>query len=257
MAAPSPLSLIARIGGRLILWPVAAVATLATFFLLIAWIGSSLPRNRDWRAPADGIAIMVESNGVHTGIVMPVISPVHDWRATFPSAGTPRDADGWMPTHIAVGWGEKEVFLETPTWADLKLSTALRIAVSGGPGLIRVSHYVNPQPSPHHRVLLLRPAEYARLAQRIAAALPPLPPGAARPTYPGFEPASRNYDAAGRYTLVNTCNQWVADTLAHAGVRMGRFTPLAGGVMKWIPEHHEQVRARSAAAVRDTRRRPG
>lgn len=224
-----------RIAARLMLWPLAALVSLVTLFLLAAWIGSSIPRNPDWRETDQGIAVMIESNGVHTGIVMPVVTPVHDWRATFPSAGQSREGDSWMPTHIAVGWGEKEVFLNTPTWGDLKLSTVLRIAFRGGPGLMRVSHYVNPQPSPDHRVLILRREEYARLVLAVLAALPPQPPGTPRQTYVSFDPASRNYDAAGRYTLANTCNQWVSDTLAMAGVRIGRFTPLAGGVMKWIP----------------------
>lgn len=215
----------------LIALPCAALA----LFLLAAWIGSSLPRNPDWTEPAEGVTIMVETNGIHTGIVMPVISPVKDWRATFPSAGLPR-ADGQLPTHVAIGWGEKEVFLSTPTWSDLKPATALRIALRGGEGLVRVGHYVRPAPSEYHRPLTLRPAEYARLIERVEAALPPLAPGETRVTYDSFEEGARNYDATGRYTLANTCNQWVGDTLAHAGIAMGRWTPLAGGVMKWVPE---------------------
>lgn len=215
----------------LVALPPAALA----LFLLAAWIGSSLPRNADWTPPAAGITIMVETNGIHTGIVMPVNTPVKDWRETFPSAGRPR-ADGQMPTHVAIGWGEKEVFLNTPTWADLEARTALRIALQGGDGLMRVGHYVHPAPSEYHRPLRLRPAEYARLVERIEAALPPLAPGETRRTYRSFEQGARNYDALGRYTLANTCNQWVGDTLAHAGIAMGRWTPLAGGVMKWVPK---------------------
>ncbi len=214
--------------------PVAIVV----LFLLSAWIGSSIPRNSGWTEPRDGITIMVETNGVHTGIVMPVVSPVKDWRETFPSAGETR-ADGRMPTHVAIGWGEKEVFLNTPTWGDLKASTALRIVLRGGEGLMRVGHYVRPAPSEFHRPVTLRPEEYARLVGRIEAALPPLEPGATRTTYQSFEQGARNYDALGRYTLANTCNQWVGDVLAHAGIEMGLWTPLAGGVMRWIP--HETL----------------
>lgn len=205
-------------------------------FLLLAWIGAALPRNPGWSEPERGITIMVETNGVHTGIVMPVVSPVKDWRTTFPSAGEPRPLDGQLPTHIAIGWGEKEVFLNTPTWGDLKLSTAARIVLHGGEGLMRVGHYVQPLPSDHHRPVTLRPAEYARLVERIEAALPALPPGAERRTYPSYELGARNYDARGRYTLTNTCNQWVGDVLAYAGMRMGVWTPLAGGVMRWVEE---------------------
>jgi len=32
----------------------------------------------------------------------------------------------------------------------------------------------------------------------------------------------------------------IADALAAAGVEMGQWTPLAGGVMKWIPQGEAQ-----------------
>ena len=236
------------------MWAAAAVLALPAtvlFYMLAAWVGSSLSRGSDRVPPAGGITIMVETNGLHTGIVMPVVSDIEDWRTTFPSAGRPR-ADGRMPTHIAVGWGEKEVFLNTPTWADLKPSTALRIAFTGGEGLMRVGHYAYPRPSDHHRPVVLRPGEYRRLVQAVKRALPPLPPGGTRHSYDSFEPGARNYDAAGRYSLAATCNQWVGDALAEAGLPMGRWTPLAGGVMKWIakPDRRRQV------SLRETRRSP-
>lgn len=215
---------------------IAAPFVLLVLFLIAAWIGSSIPRNADWIEPDEGITIMVETNGVHTGIVMPVVTAEKDWRETFPSAGMPRETDGWMPTHVAVGWGEKEVFLNTPTWGDLKAGTALRIAFRGGEALMRVGHYVNPMPSDHHRELTLRPKEYRRLVAQIEGALPPSAGNEERFSYDSFERGARNYDASGRYTLANTCNQWVGDTLAIAGVKMGQWTPLAGGVMKWIDE---------------------
>ena len=219
-----------KLGGALLALPVAIIL----LFMLAAWIGSSIPRNPDWTEGDEGVVVMIETNGIHTGIVMPVVSEVKDWRETFPSAGQPRD-DGRMPTHIAIGWGEKEVFLNTPTWGDLKASTALRIAFLGGDGLMRVGHYAWPQPSEYHRPLVLRPEEYRRLVAEVEKALPALPHGEERFSYDSFEQGARNYDARGRYTLANTCNQWVGDTLAKAGVKIGHWTPLAGGVMKWVP----------------------
>ena len=216
------------LGGALLALPLTVA-----IFLLAAWIGSSLPRNTSRIAPQDGITIMVETNGIHTGIVMPVVTDVEDWRTTFPSAAQPR-ADGQLPTHIAIGWGEKEVFLDTPTWSDLKPSTALRIAFLGGEGLMRVGHYVRPAPSEYHRPVVVTRAEYRRLVAAVKRALPPA--RGERHSYDSFEVGARNYDAAGRYTMGNTCNQWVGDTLAEAGLPMGRWTPLAGGVMKWVPK---------------------
>ena len=161
-------------------WAGLAIAlpfALVLLFLFAAWIGSSIPRNAGWTQPDDGIRIMIETNGVHSGIVMPVVSSEKDWRETFPSARLPRAQDGWTPTHIAVGWGEKEVFLNTPTWGDLRAKTVLRILFRGGDGLLRVAHYVNPGASEYHREVWLRPEEYRRLVAQIEAALPPIAEG--------------------------------------------------------------------------------
>lgn len=213
----------------------SGIVALAALFLLAAWVGSSIPRNAGREEPDNGVTIMVETNGLHTGIIMPVANEVFDWRATFPSAAEPTRS-GELPTHIAVDWGEREVLLNVPAWTELRSATALRILVFGGEAVIRVNHYVRPGPGPHHRPLRLRPHEYRRLVTDIHRSLPPLPPGAERRDYPSFQAGTRNYISAGRYTVFNTCNTWVGNRLAEAGVRMGRWTPLAGGVMKWIPE---------------------
>ena len=57
-------------------------------FFLAGWIGSSIPRNREWHEPpADdpaAVTIYVETNGVHTALVLPKYAPQKDWSETFP-----------------------------------------------------------------------------------------------------------------------------------------------------------------------------
>ena len=224
-----------RLTGRIAFGLAGTLALVVAGFFLAAWIGSSIPRNAGWVEAETGIPIMVETNGVHTGIVMPIVTPAKDWRETFPSAAEPM-ANGSLPTHVSVGWGDREVFLTVPTWGDLKASTAARIATRGGPAVMRVAHYYRPAGGPNHRWLILREAEYARLVAEVEKALPPIDDPRDRVSHTGFDPLAKVYDSTGRYTLGNTCNQWVGDTLATAGIAMGAWTPLAGGVMKWIPE---------------------
>lgn len=223
MARPASRAL--RIAGKALAWLALALG----LFMLAAWVGSSLPRNSEWRQPDRGVEIMVETNGVHTAIVMPLVSPHKDWRADFPAADLPAPDSPY--THVSVSWGEREVFLNTPTWADLSPLTALR-ALVGGDALLHVAHYVRPAPSDDARILRLRADEYRRLVRRIERYVPR---GASRPVYPGYADYDVFYDAPGSYHLGNTCNQWTSDTLAAAGVRIGRWTPFAGGVMKWVP----------------------
>lgn len=216
----------ARIAGKALAWLALAVG----LFMASAWIGSAIPRNAGWTEPERGIPVMIETNGIHTAIVMPLVSPIKDWRADFPAADLPPEAAHRPYTHVSVSWGEREVFLNTPTWADLSLPTAVN-AATGGDGLLHVAHYVRPTPSESARVLRLRPAEYTRLVRRIERQVRP---PARREVYPGYEDWDVFYDAPGTYHLGNTCNQWTSDTLAAAGVRTGWWTPFTGGVMKWV-----------------------
>lgn len=216
---------------RLILWPLAALTLILALFLLAAWIGSSIPRNSDWQEPASGVEIMIETNDVHTSIVMPLVNAQKDWREEFPADDLL--APNRPYTHISVSWGERDVFLNTPTWWDLSLPVALN-AATGGDGLLHVSHYVRPAPSPYHRPLTITPVQYARLIALIEKEV--LPPEQ-RARYPGYSDYDVFYDAPGTYHLGNTCNQWVSDTLAAAGIRTGWWTPIAGGVMKWVPPY--------------------
>lgn len=216
---------------RLLLWPLAVLAAFAFAFLLTAWIGSSIARNGDWEQPAAGVQIMIETNGVHTAIVMPAVSAQKDWRADFPADDVL--APNRPYTHVSVSWGEREVFLNTPTWWDLSLPTVFG-AATGGEGLLHVSHYIRPAPSPDHRQLTISHAEYARL---IAIIEREILPASERRVYRGYSDYDVFYDAPGTYHLGNTCNQWVSNTLAAAGIKTGWWTPMAGGVMKWVPEY--------------------
>jgi len=220
------LNLARRIAG----WALAALAALIALFALCGWIGSSIPRNSDWREPEQGIEIMVGTNGVHTELVMPLVTPEKDWRPDFPASDLAVQSDQY--THVAVSWGEREVFLNTPTWWDLSPTTVLRIAGVGGDGLLHVSHYIRPAPSDDNRPLILTRAQYRRLVAAIERSLP----RGERVQYDGYGPDDVFYEGPGRYTITNTCNQWTSDTLAEAGVRTGWWTPFAGGVMKWVPE---------------------
>ncbi|MCA1660727.1 MAG: DUF2459 domain-containing protein [Novosphingobium sp.] len=223
---------------RALKWLAAALGLALAGFLLAAWVGSSIARNPDWREPAaddpDAVEIMVETNGVHTALVLPLLTREKDWRAVFPAGDVAAPHEPY--SHVSVSWGEREVFLNTPTWWDLRPKTVMRIVFGGGDGLLHIAHYVRPALGENIRPLRLTRAQYAVLVRRIEAMLPPVPLSEPRSRYPGYGDYDVFYPARGTYTSRNTCNQWTSDTLAAAGVRTGWWTPFAGGVMKWVPD---------------------
>ncbi|KPP96527.1 DUF2459 domain-containing protein [Erythrobacter sp. HL-111] len=219
---------------RWLLRAALALVALPVLYAAAAWIGSSIPRNGDWEQPDTGVTIMVADNGVHTEIVMPIRAEGHDWRAHFQPGDIAAAARRY--THVAVSWGERNFFLETPTWADLELDNALG-ALAGGEALLHVAWYVRPAPSEDFRELRVSAQQYRALAGAIAADLTSDPQ-----VFPGYERHDVFYSARGLYHLGYTCNQWTSDRLAGAGIETGWWTPFAGGVMKWVPGERRRIR---------------
>lgn len=206
----------------------AAILALLGLYVAAGLVGGALPSNAGWRPPAEGVTIWVESNGVHTGIVVPKLAAGVGWRGVFPAADlADRRYGGW--DHLAVGWGEKTFYLGTPTWRDVRLGTVLAAALGSDASLVHVDHVPTPGRSDDERRLVLRPEEYRRLAGFIRATLAP---GGRR--YRGYGANDAFYQARGRYSAIHTCNAWTGDALRHAGVRVGAWTPFPLTVMGWF-----------------------
>lgn len=207
-----------------------ALAMLVFAYVAAGLTGGALPANADWRAPAEGIAIYVEDNGIHTDLVMPKLAAGVDLSplALARDLTDPRQAGHrWL----AVGWGEAAFFLDTPSWSDVRPMTVLHAAIGSERTLMHVEHV----PEPHTdraggvRRIVLRPAEYRRLAAFVRASF--RPGGRA---FRGYDRYDAFYEATGRYDLFRTCNTWTGQALAQAGVRVGRWTPFPIAVMGWF-----------------------
>jgi len=211
------------------------LALAAGCYFLAGWAGSSFPVNRHFAESAaetpGTVEIIVADNGVHTSIAVPLRNADMDWTRIFPPSET---ANPWRPyTHVAISWGERAVFLDTPTWGDLSALTVLRVMSVGGDALYHAEHWVRPAPSPQFRPVRISRAQYRALVRALLRDLPERTPD--RAVYPGYTDQDVFYDARGTYTVYKTCNEWTGETLRMAGIEMGAWTPFAGSVMKWVP----------------------
>ena len=206
----------------------ATLVALVLTYCAAGLIGGLLPANRAWRPPAAGVTIYLETNGIHTGLVLPKVAAGIDWRQRAP-AGDLRDPRYAAHDHVVFGWGDRAFFLETPTWADLKAGTVLAAALGSDRTLVHVEHIARPAPGADVRVITLRPSEYQVLARNIEATF------ARRGTaLPGYGRHDTFYEARGRYNAIRTCNAWTGDALRAAGVRVGAWTPFPITVMRWF-----------------------
>ena len=215
---------------RLLLLALAALLAVPVLYFAAALVLGAIPVNRSWHEARDGVRIFVRTNGVHTWIMVPKVTPDMDWRPLVPGADL-KDPRWGNANYVAIGYGNREVYLNTPTWADLSTKDALSAAFGSGPSLIHADHDHNPQPSPDQRPLTLRHAEYGRLVAYIRGGFRYDARGRTIPVRGrGYGPSDAFYEAVGPYNAVLTCNEWTGRALRHAGVRTGAWTPLSQSI---------------------------
>lgn len=210
-----------RIGARfivlLLLLAVAYGAAAFGFALLPA-------AGRPQQASSEPV-IYVCTTLAHADILMPRRDPLIDWGALFPAvtpSGLRDDA------YLAFGWGDLRFFRETPTWADVKFSTALGALLGLHETAVRVIAVMPPTSDPDCRPLVVdRPGRQVLIGHILTTLVS---------DEPRQEPVAQTgleayYLAKGRYSPLHTCNQWVADGLAAAGLPHARFAPFSFCIM--------------------------
>jgi uncharacterized protein (TIGR02117 family) len=205
-----------------------ALSAPVALYLLAALVGSLVPVNRGWTEPAKGTTVYLIDNGIHTDLIMPIEAQGLSWAKLLPRRDF--EAIDENASFVAFGAGEERVYLETPTWWDLKPRTVWS-ALTGGKQVIHVQ-YVPAPASDRFRQVKLRPEEYRRLWAAVRAGFALDQRGRPqRIDHPGYGPSDAFYRAAGKASVVNTCNSWVAELLRLAGVKTSLWAPFAKGLL--------------------------
>ena len=204
-----------------------AVLAVPALYLVVALFGSFIPINSDWSEASQGTTIYIAGNGIHADIIMPVDSDGLSWAPLFLKKDFVSVPNGarW----IAFGSGEREVYLDTPRWQDIRPSTVWS-ALAGGPRLIHVEYVANPYYAV--RAIRLRKDEYRRLWLAIRNGFEPGRDGAVqRVDHRGYGPSDAFYRARGNASAILTCNVVVAHWLADAGVKTSLWPPFISGLV--------------------------
>lgn len=218
-------------------WPKRIFASLLAvimLYLAAALFGSILPTNQYWKSSDDGIMLFIETNGLHTGIIMPVRSDVQDWSMLIRPEHLDDPTD--YGSHILVGWGHEGVYRNTEYWQDLRFSDATSAIFGSDAVLLHVYHLNYPQAYPHYRRgFKVSEAEYRKIVETIKARFTLDQSGNSIPSS-GYGKDDLFYESRGHYNAFYTCNNWTSDVLRQAGIRTGIWTPFQGGVMRWFLE---------------------
>jgi uncharacterized protein (TIGR02117 family) len=208
------------------------VACYASFLLL-----GYVPVNCHGKASPedDSVCLFIRSNEIHTDFVLPVSddSSGINWSEMFAPQRFRGDVS--QCRYVAIGWGNRGFFVETPTWSDLKLTTALG-AIVPSESVLHVEYLYDAVPGEYFHELRLSRDQYRELAAFIRETVGRVDENgqAALATESSYSHQDRFFLAKGSYHAFNNCNQWTGRGLQRAGVRTGIWTPLKSQVSCWL-----------------------
>ena len=176
------------------------------------------------------VEIYILTNGVHVDIVVPVRSELVDWSEQIRYDRTVEN-DSSMH-YLALGWGDKGFYLETPTWADLKFSVAVKAATGMSTSAIHATYYRKLEEGENCKKIYISKEQYARLVNYIQQSFKTDAQGNVIniKTTANYGGTDAFYEAKKSYSLFHTCNTWANNALKSCGQKACWWTPFDTGI---------------------------
>jgi uncharacterized protein (TIGR02117 family) len=230
---PVPRRTLLRRTARALLRCCQLVLLVIVLYGLLVLVGL-IPVNNDFAPTADGVEITVTSTEIHADLVLPLHNATMDWRPLFPAGDFAGDVGG--ATRVAFGWGNKEFYVDTRSYADVKVGTVFRAMFWPSATCMHVEMWDDTVTRDGARTVKISHEQYRRLVEHVLGTFRRDEGGRFEPIKGGaYHDSDAFYHAHGSYHALNTCNCWAGRGLKSAGVRTGWFTPLPRTVTLYMP----------------------
>lgn len=178
------------------------------------------------------IELYILTNGVHTDLVVPVKTKYVDWSEKLPFENTKGKQTDF--NYISFGWGDKGFYLDTPTWAQLKPSTAFKAAFWLGESAMHCTYYKKMQLGDDCKKMMITEQQYQNLIKFIDDRFDKDVSGKyiLIKTDVVYGKDDAFYDAKGSYNFTYTCNTWANNGLKAAGQKAALWTPTDFGIFQ-------------------------
>ena len=204
----SALKWILRKAIRVLLYFLAFILLYLIVGFILSRISTSKEISKD-----QPIEIFVLSNGVHTDVVMPYKNKVKNWKRIFPSSNTRGSNTDF--NWVAVGWGDKGFYLETPTWGDLTVKTAAKAAFGLSTAAVHATLYKEMGESETAKSIRISKKQYKLLVNYMDAHIMKSKLGKSQniTTDAVYGDDDAFYESRGNYSMFHTCNTWANGAL--------------------------------------------
>ncbi|GAA4371221.1 TIGR02117 family protein [Hymenobacter saemangeumensis] len=206
-----------------------AVAGALSLYLASSYVLSRIPVPKTSTDPEQDVDIYILSNGAHTDIVTPITNEVMDWSPFIKLENTRAQAPGMQ--YLAFGWGDKGFYLDTPTWAELKVSTAIEAMFYLGTSAMHTTFYREMTEGEQCIRIRISKADYGKLVAYIKNSFDYDADGniiwIAGHSY-GDDDSF--YEAKRTYSFLYTCNTWANNALKACGQKASLWTAFDTGI---------------------------
>jgi uncharacterized protein (TIGR02117 family) len=204
---------------------------LAGVYIAAAFLLPKIAVDREEGASND-VTIFILTNGVHTDIVLPIKNEQIDWSKGIRFVNTV-GKDSAMK-YVAMGWGDKGFYLETPTWADLKFSVAFKAATGLSTSAIHATFYNEMEEGERCKKIFISKDQYSRLIKYINDSFQFDTNGHLIniKTNANYGNNDAFYEAKRSYSLFHTCNTWANNALKKCGQKACWWTPFDSGIFE-------------------------
>ena len=214
---------------RLLVKTIAGIVIFLILYLGIEFILSNITSAGLTNEPND-LSIFIQTNGVHTDLIVPIKNDVYDWSSQI-KINTTKAADT-NSNFVAIGWGDKGFYLETPTWAELKVSTALKAAFGLSSTAMHCTFHKDVGEMEGRRKINISVAQYKRLIAFINKSFEwENGQTILVDTKVRYDDSDTFYEATGSYSMLRTCNTWTNQALKAAGLKSCYWAAFERGVM--------------------------
>ena len=206
------------------------ILSLVTYLLIVTLL-SFVSVNKDVSENQEEIPIYILTNGVHTDVVLPLKSEHYDWTNQLKPEHTKAKDSTYQ--YAALGWGDKGFYMETPTWADLKASTALKAASGLSTTAMHVTFYKDLKESKSCKKLQISFDNYKKLILFINESFQTKSGEFLKiETEAVYGKHDVFYEANGSYSLFYTCNSWANQALKAANQKAALWTISDSGIFR-------------------------
>lgn len=198
------------------------MSVIPIIYILISLVLTAITVNKNESILNANKTIYLNTNGVHLDIIIPVSEIDNNLKK-----GLIKTKD---VNYLSFGWGDKNFYLNTPTWGDLTLKNAFNALFLNSETLIHLTRYSNKNPKwiavkinenqlKKLNIYILNAFEFDKHGNTIIL------------ENKGYSTNDDFYRAKGSYSCFKTCNTWINTALKTSGLKCCFWTPFDFGVI--------------------------